>query len=48
MVQPTALNAIIIFLSVVIMSFVWRMAAGWLVDRNPDSPLGKGMASAFN
>jgi hypothetical protein len=44
MVQPTALNIIVIGLSMVIFSFLWRMAAGALVNRNPDSGLGKAMA----
>ncbi len=44
MVQPTALNILIIGLSVVIFSFLWRMAAAAIVSRNPDSGLGKAMA----
>lgn len=44
MVQPTALNLLIIGFSMVIFTFLWRMAAGALVSRNPDSGLGKAMA----
>lgn len=48
MVQPTALNIIVIGLSMVIFVFLWRMAASALVDRNPDSGLGKAMAAIFS
>lgn len=44
MVQPTALNILVIGLSMVIFVFLWRMAAAALVNRNPDSGLGKAMA----
>lgn len=44
MVQPTALNILVIGLSMVIFSFFWRMAAATLVTRNPDSGLGKAMS----
>jgi hypothetical protein len=44
MVQPTALNILIIGFSMVIFVFLWRMAAAALVNRNPDSGLGKAMA----
>lgn len=44
MVQPTALNIIIIGLAVIIFSFLWRMGAGALAKRNPDSGLAKAMA----
>lgn len=44
MVQPTALNILIIGLSMVIFTFLWRMAAAALTNRNPDSGLGKAMA----
>lgn len=47
MVQPTALNILIIGLSMVIFVFLWRMAAAALVSRNPESGLGKAMASIF-
>ena len=43
MVQPTALNILIIGFSMVIFTFLWRMAASALVTRNPDSGLGKSM-----
>jgi len=42
-IQPTALNIIIIGLAMVIFSFLWRMGASALVNRNPDSGLGKAM-----
>lgn len=45
MVQPTALNFIIIGLMVVIFNFMWRMGAGALVARNPDSKLGAAMGT---
>lgn len=45
MVQPTALNLLIIGLSMVIFVFMWRMAASALVDRNPESGLGQAMAT---
>lgn len=44
MIQPTFLNIMVIGLSMVIFSFLWRMAASTLVSRNPDSGLGKAMA----
>lgn len=44
MVQPTALNILIIGLAVVIFSFLWRMSASALASRNPDSGLAKAMA----
>lgn len=44
MVQPTALNILVIGFSMVIFVFLWRMAAAALVNRNPDSGLGKAMA----
>lgn len=47
MVQPTALNIIIIGLSVVIFSFLWRMGASALLSRNPESGLGKAMLTAL-
>lgn len=45
MIQPTALNFVVIGLMVVIFSFMWRMVSSWLVDRNADSELGKAMAA---
>lgn len=44
MIQPTALNIIVIGLSMVIFMFLWRMAAAALVSRNPESGLGKAMS----
>jgi hypothetical protein len=43
MVQPTFLNIIIVGLSVVIFAFLWRMGASALINRNPESGLGKAM-----
>lgn len=45
MIQPTAMNTLIVGLMAVVFFFLWRMAAAWLVDRNPDSPIGSAMAS---
>jgi hypothetical protein len=42
MIAPSALNVVIIGLSVVIFSFFWRMLAARLADR--DSPIGDAMA----
>lgn len=44
MVQPTALNLLIIGFSMVIFTFFWRMAAAALTTRNPDSGMGKAMS----
>lgn len=44
MVQPTALNILIIGFSMVLFAYLWRMGASALVSRNPDSGLGKAMA----
>lgn len=44
MVQATALNIVVIGLSMVLFSFFWRMAASALADRNPDSPIAQAMA----
>lgn len=45
MVQPTFINFVVIGLMVIIFNFVWRMAAGALVTRNPDSKLGAAMGA---
>lgn len=45
MIQPTALNVLIIGLSSVIFVFLWRMGATALVNRNPESGLGKAMGT---
>lgn len=45
MVQPTALNFVVVGLMVVIFQFMWRTVSSMLVDRNPDSELGKAMAA---
>lgn len=43
MVQPTALNILIIGFSTIIFFFLWRMAAMALMKRNPNSGLAKAM-----
>lgn len=48
MIQPSAINVVIIGLSVILFSFVWRLLASHLVERNPDSPVGKAMGSVFS
>lgn len=45
MIQPTALNILIIGLAMVVFVFLWRMAAMALVKRNPESGLGKAMGT---
>lgn len=45
MVQPTALNFVIIGMMVLIFNFMMRLAAGWLIQRNPDSELGAALGS---
>lgn len=45
MIQPSALNVIIIGLSVVIFSFLWRMLATKLAEY--DNKIGDAMAAAF-
>lgn len=42
MVQPSALNVVIIGLSMVIFAFFWRMIAAKLAERG--SPIGDAMA----
>lgn len=44
MIQPTALNILVIGLAFIIFSFLWRMSAAALAKRNPDSGLAKAMA----
>lgn len=43
MVQPTALNFIVIGLMMILFQYFWNMAAMALVKRNPESPIGKAM-----
>lgn len=45
MIMPSALNVLIIGLSVVIFSFLWRMAAAKLVEN--DSVFGGAMAATL-
>lgn len=47
MIQPTALNILIIGLSAVIFVFLWRMGAAALINRNPESGLGKAMLTVL-
>lgn len=35
-IRPTALNVLIIGLSVIVFNFVWRLLAGWAESRNPE------------
>lgn len=42
-IRPSALNVLIIFASVIVAGFFWRMAAAYLAD----SPLGEGMAVIY-
>ena len=41
MIQPSTLNVLIIGMSVIIFSFLWRMAAA----RMSESPVGQAMAA---
>lgn len=43
MIQPSALNVLIIGLSVVLFVFIWRMVAAKLADQN--SPIADAMGS---
>lgn len=45
MVQPTALNILVIGLAMVVFTFIWRRTAEFLVDKNPDSGPGKAMST---
>lgn len=45
MITPSALNVLIIGLSVVIFCFIWRMVAAHLSGR--DSAIGDAMAAVF-
>lgn len=45
MIQPTALNILIIGFAMVVFVFLWRMGAMALVNRNPESGLGKAMGT---
>lgn len=44
MIQPTALNFVVLGCMILIFSFLWSMAAAALVKRNPESPVGQAMA----
>jgi hypothetical protein len=45
MIQPSALNVLVIGLSMIVFAFLWRMGASALIARNPDSPVGKAMGT---
>lgn len=45
MVNPSALNVIIVGLMMIIFTFLWRMLAAYLADKN--SPIGEAMAVAL-
>jgi hypothetical protein len=45
MITPSALNVLIIGLSVIIFSFMWRMLAAYVSSRN--EAMGGAMAAAF-
>lgn len=42
-IRPSVLNVLIIFASVVVAGFFWRMAAAYFAD----SPVGEGMAVIY-
>lgn len=44
MIQPTALNLIVIGLSMVVFTFLWRALAMFLAARNPDSGVAQAMS----
>lgn len=43
MIQPTALNFVVVAAMFVIFQFMWNMGATALLKRNPESSLGKAM-----
>lgn len=45
MIQPTALNIIIIGFASIVFNFVWRMLASWVNDRNPELAGAMGTVS---
>lgn len=44
MIQPTALNVLVIGLSMVVFAFLWRALAMFLASRNPDSGVAQAMS----
>jgi hypothetical protein len=44
MVQPTALNVLVIGLSMIIFTFMVRMLANALTARNPESGIAKALS----
>lgn len=43
MIVPSALNVLIIGLSVIIFGILWRLTAAWMAD----NPFGQAMAAAY-
>lgn len=48
MIQPSALNLVVVACMMIIVIFMMRLAAASLVSRNPDSGLGKGIGAIFS
>lgn len=48
MIQPSALNLVIVAAMMVIIIFMARMGAAALVTRNPDSGVGKALGAIFS
>lgn len=48
MIQPSALNLVIVAAMMVIVIFMMRMAAAALVSKNPDSGAGKALGAIFS
>lgn len=48
MIQPTALNFVIVACFVLIFTFLWHALSGYLVTRNPDSAIGKALGAAYS
>lgn len=44
MIQPTALNVVVIGLCMVVFTFLWRALAMYLAARNPDSGVAQAMS----
>lgn len=48
MIQPSALNVVIVGAMMIIVIFMMRMAAAALVSRNPESGAGKALGAIFS
>lgn len=48
MIQPSALNLVIVGAMMIIVIFMMRMLAASLVSRNPDSGAGKALGAIFS